>query len=209
MKLLITIALIVGLTCCKEPKAGTGSFANSDSSKDTCDNPDAPITCSFRDMPLQLTNTMEITDAHEEGEKLIITGRILKPDSTPFSDVMLYAYHTAPNGLYTKDGTEGGAQKWHGRLHGWCKTDSKGEYKINTIKPGPYPDNTLPAHIHMAVKKPDGSKPAWISDFVFEGDPLINERYLKNIQELPGGTGIVKLTLVDGILIGNRDIIIQ
>lgn len=209
MKFLIAIALIMGLTCCDEPKAGTGSFGHSDSSKDTCDNPDAPMSCSFRGMPPQLTSIMEIADAQEYGEKLIISGRIMVPDSTPLPGVILYAYHTAPNGLYTKDGTETGAQKWHGRLHGWCKTDSNGEYRIITIKPGPYPDSSLPAHIHMAVKKPDGSQPVWISDFVFEGDPLINEQYLMNIQELAGGTGIVKLTMIDGILKGNRDILLQ
>lgn len=175
--------------------------------KDTCDDPDANINCSFIHMPASLTNVMEIARQNETGERMVIFGTIFKSDGkTPYSNVILYAYQTDQKGYYSKSGNEQGAQKWHGRLHGWCKTDKNGRYEIQSIRPAPYPSNTMPAHIHMAVKEPLNKQPYYITDFVFKDDRLVNERYLKSINQRYGGTGIVDLKKTNEVWTGKRNI---
>jgi protocatechuate 3,4-dioxygenase, beta subunit len=177
---------------------------------DTCDDPDANINCSFINMPSNLNNVMTIAGKDENGEKLVVSGTIFKADGkTPYPGVLLYAYHTDSKGYYSKSGKETGAQKWHGRLHGWCKTDAKGYYEIRSIRPAPYPSNTMPAHIHIAVKEPGNKEPYYISDIVFKDDKLVNEQYLKSIQSMVGGTGVVNVTKSQsGIWVGKRDILL-
>lgn len=159
---------------------------------DSCDNPDAAISCCFVNRPATLTNSMRITQPDDEGEKLTIWGTIFKADGvTPYPDLILYVYHTDSKGYYSKSGNEKGFQKWHGRHHGWCKTDSRGYYEIHTIRPARYPNNTMPAHIHAAVKTNKGDM-FWISDFVFKDDSLVNDKYLASLTTT-GGTGVVDI----------------
>lgn len=179
--------------------------------RDTCNSADANIDCFFRDAPKVLTNKMVITDRPADGEKLMLRGTLYKADGkTPYPDVLLYAYHTDATGYYSKSGNEVGVQKWHGRMHGWCKTDKKGQYEIHTIRPARYPDNSMPAHIHPTIKEPQAAEAYYISDFVFEDDSLVNAQYLKSIVGLTGGTGIVSLKRQpDGTWVGNRDIVLN
>ena len=176
---------------------------------DTCDNPDANINCCFINMSRTLTSTMTITNSKEDGNKLIISGTIFKADGkTPYPDIILYAYHTDSKGYYSKNGNETGVQKWHGRLHGWCKTDNNGHYSIQTIRPARYPDNTMPAHIHAAIKT-DSGQMYWITDFVFKDDDLVNEKYLSSLVNV-GGTGVVDINKnPEFVWIGKRDIVLK
>jgi protocatechuate 3,4-dioxygenase beta subunit len=176
---------------------------------DECDNPDAAIDCCFVNAPTTLSRAMTMpTGQGELGEKLMISGTIFKADGkTPYPNVLLYAYHTDSKGHYSKTGKETGIQKWHGRLHGWCRTDQNGRYEIRSIRPARYPDNSMPAHIHAAIKEPGGKRPYYISDFVFKDDQLVNDRYLKSIVSTVGGTGIVDLKKsATGVWMGERTI---
>ena len=175
---------------------------------DTCDDPDAGVNCCFVNMPTNLTSTMNIVTQKEPGEKLSISGTIFKADGkTPYPNIIIYAYHTDTKGYYSKTGKETGFQKWHGRLHGWCKTDINGNYKINSIRPARYPGNNIPAHIHAAIINKQGKE--LISDFVFKDDNLVNEQYLKSVASMVGGTGVVKvIKSKNGIWIGQRNIIL-
>jgi protocatechuate 3,4-dioxygenase beta subunit len=151
---------------------------------------------------------MTIADQKETGEKLMISGTIFKAyGKTPFPDIILYAYHTDSKGYYSKSGNETGVQKWHGHFHGWCKTDSNGYYEIHTIRPARYPDNTMPAHIHAAIKT-DSGKMFYITDFVFKDDSLVNEKYLSSLVNI-GGTGVVDIKkTTENTWTGKRDIIL-
>jgi LytS/YehU family sensor histidine kinase len=71
----------------------------------------------------------------------------------PAAGVVLYVYHTNPQGIYPKKGNETGWGKRHGYLRGWLKTNSRGEYKFLTSRPGSYPQSSNPAHIHIFVKE--------------------------------------------------------
>ena len=178
--------------------------------QDTCDEPDANINCFFINAPTNLNHVMIIAAKGEPGEKMVITGNIFKADGrTAYPGVVLYAYHTDNKGYYSKTGKETGVQKWHGRLHGWCKTDVNGNYEIHSIRPARYPNNSIPAHIHLAVREPMGKEPYFISDIVFKDDSLVNERYLKSIASMVGGTGIVNVTKsAEGTWTGRRDIVL-
>ena len=163
-------------------------------SKDTCDDPDANINCCFKYMPKDVGAVMNIAGANEPGERMTISGTVFKADGkTPYPDLLLYAYHTDVRGYYPKDGNETGVQKWHGRLHGWCKTDAAGSYTIHTIRPARYPDNSMPAHIHMAVRRPENNQTFYITDCVFSDDSLVNANYMKTIRTMRGGLGIIDL----------------
>ena len=175
---------------------------------DTCDNPDAAINCCFIGMPANPGSAMTIGNKDEPGVRLVISGTIYKADGkTPYPNVILYAYHTNSKGYYAKAGNETGFQKWHGHLHGWCKTDENGYYEIRSIRPARYPNNTMPAHIHAAIKKPGNERAYYISDFVFKDDSLVNDKYLKSVIATVGGTGIVDLEKSpDGTWKGRRNI---
>ncbi len=160
-------------------------------------------------MPASLSPVMSIPERSEPGERLVISGAVYKADGkTPWADAILYAYHTDSTGHYSKEGIEKGFQKWHGRLHGWCRTDARGRYEIRSIRPGRYPDNSMPAHIHCAIKKPDGSEPFFINDFVFSDDSLVTSSYLSTLS-FSGGDGIVDLKKdKQGDCKGHRDILL-
>ncbi|HVG14427.1 MAG TPA: hypothetical protein VM935_05680 [Chitinophagaceae bacterium] len=203
------LLLLTILSCGQTSSLKEVNTVSTQSLKDTCDDPDAPISCSFVNMPASLSNTLTIAAKNEPGDELIISGNVFKEDGkSPYPGVIIYAYQTDSKGLYSKKGTETGAQKWHGHLHGWCKTDSNGYYKIQTIRPARYPDNSMPAHIHAAINKEDGNM-YWISDFVFKDDGLVNGKYLSTIAGMVGGTGVVDVYKnSENKWMGKRDIVL-
>lgn len=153
-------------------------------------------------------------DAHTsmvdaEGEPLRLSGTVYLPDgSTPAANVIIYVYHTNKDGVYPTKGDEKGWARRHGYLRGWVKTNQKGHYRFDTIRPGLYPNRNAAAHIHMTVKEPD--HPAyWIDEVVFEDDPLVDATYSAQ-QEQRGGSGLIALTQdAKGNWIGIRDIVLE
>ena len=107
----------------------------------------------------------------EPGERLTVTGSVYGSDGkTPLSGVSVYVYHTDAKGLYTPENND----NRNPRLRGYMRTDAQGRYEFSTIKPAPYPNNRIPAHIHYVVNAP-GYKER-VFEIVFAGDPLIDER---------------------------------
>jgi protocatechuate 3,4-dioxygenase beta subunit len=87
-----------------------------------------------------------LTPQGEPGIPMEVTGRVFDPDGvTPVAGVTVYAYQTDAEGLYSQSsGTPP-------RIRGWMTTDAKGRFGFRTIRPGPYPDRTIPAHIHFQL----------------------------------------------------------
>ncbi len=171
-------------------------------------SPDGSVHCCFLAMPQTLTNRMEIADSTETGRRIVISGVVYKADGkTPYPKVIIYAYHTDNTGHYSKRGDETGIQKWHGHLHGWCRTNDKGEYEIHTIQPAPYPSGGIPAHIHAVVREPNEKDPYYINDYVFSDDPLVDAKYIADQPEV-GGSGVVTLTEQNGVWVGIRNLIV-
>lgn len=209
VKFIMIIAIFSFVACGKSTTKNLSSQDKTVNTKDTCESPDADINCCFVNMPDNLTSVMNIADNSEKGERIIIKGKLLKEDeTTPYSDVIIYAYHTDANGYYSKKGNETGFQKWHGHLHGWCKTDAEGRYEIHSIKPARYPVNEFPAHIHWAIKKPNGDS-QYLNDFVFSDDSLVTDKYLSELN-LPGDNGVITLKENgEGVLIGDRVTVLE
>jgi protocatechuate 3,4-dioxygenase beta subunit len=144
----------------------------------------------------------------QNGQKLLITGRIFKLDGkTPAPDVILYYYHTDVNGLYTiKSGMDPKVER-HGYIRGWVKSDSNGKYAIYTVRPAPYPGRNFEAHIHPAVKEPGIDKEYYIDDFVFDDDTLLTSEKRKNLENR-GGSGILRVIQKGDLQIAEHNIIL-
>jgi protocatechuate 3,4-dioxygenase beta subunit len=121
--------------------------------------------------------------------------------------VVLYIYHTDATGLYSRGTPETEASRRHGLLRGWVRTGPDGRYSFDTIKPGPYPGETMPAHLHFTVLEP-GRQPYWIDDIVFEGEVGVTAKYRRE-RENRGGNGIVRLGKAQGQLVARRDIVLE
>ncbi len=205
-RMLVTglILFIVFLLSC-DPGKNNREEKNplADASQSNCENPDANAACCFENIPESLTPVMVIAKDSEPGTRIVITGTIFRPDGkTPFNDIVLYAYHTDATGIYSKTGNEKGVQKYHGRLHGWCRTGTDGRYEIRSIRPASYPDSNNPAHIHSAVMIPGTHRAFYIEEFLFSDDPVLNE---KNSR----GGAVVEMKRHDALQTGKRDIIIK
>ncbi|MEQ8811596.1 MAG: intradiol ring-cleavage dioxygenase, partial [Imperialibacter sp.] len=91
----------------------------------------------------------------EEGQKLLVTGKVFKVDGiTPARGVVIYYWQTDNAGFYAPvEGMPAKARR-HGHIRGWVKTDESGRYSIYTVRPAPYPERDEPAHIHTSIKEP-------------------------------------------------------
>jgi protocatechuate 3,4-dioxygenase beta subunit len=155
-----------------------------------------------------LTSIDTLPDYHESGPKMEVRGTVYQKDGkTPAKDVILYIYHTDQKGYYTTRGHETGWAKRHGYIRGWIKTGADGKYTFYTLKPAPYPGESIPAHIHPVIKEP-GIQEYWIDEYLFEGDPLLTQAE-RSRQKQRGGSGIITLTRnKQGMLICKRDIVL-
>jgi protocatechuate 3,4-dioxygenase beta subunit len=120
--------------------------------------------------------------------------------------VILYVYHTDAKGIYSPaPGATGGARS-NGHLRGWMKTNDRGEYKFTSIRPAPYPNGQIPAHIHPVIKEPDKNE-YWIDEYLFDDDRVLARE--RQRQENRGGSGIIHLAKNgEGVWIGRRNIVL-
>lgn len=137
-----------------------------------------------------LTNRAQIGPGIDRGEPMTINGTVYQADrQTPAAGVVVYAYQTNAAGVYGNGSPRTEWSRRHGRLRGWVKTGSDGRYHLDTIKPAPYPNRDVPAHIHLTVLEP-GKRPYWIDDIVFEGEFGVTPAYRRSMTN-QGGNGIV------------------
>ena len=155
--------------------------------------------------PFEKLNWMAwLPDWNEKGTRLAVYGIVYNPDGTPAPNVIIYVYHTDQTGHYSKKGDEKGWGKRHGYIRGWLRTNEKGEYKFFTLKPAPYPDAKIPAHIHVTIKEPALNE-YYIDEYLFDDDPLLTNDERKK-QEGRGGNGIIKTKDVGNMLKADRNI---
>jgi len=115
-----------------------------------------------------LSPRSRIAPPGEPGEPLIVHGRVFQADgTTPVADAIVFAYQTDAKGLYNAPGAKG----W--RLKGWAISARDGSFEFTTIRPAPYPSNTLPAHIHFGVEG-GGVPRQWTPELRFEDDALLS-----------------------------------
>lgn len=132
-----------------------------------------PVDCS-RPTPLagegpflrdDVPERADLNVTGDEGDVLILTGRVLGPDCLPRPGLRFILW------------SAGGAERFYdtqsadANLYGWQETDENGAFCFRTLKPVPYgePDNLLPAHLHIAVL--DGDQRVLTTQLAFAGDP--------------------------------------
>ena len=123
------------------------------------------------------TSTARLAAPGEPGEPLTVSGQVMKPDGvTPAAGVILYVYQTGADGLYN----HGGGPM---RLHAWLRTDAEGRYEYRTIRPAPYPGQTIPAHIHTQLWG-GGAPPQYNRDMNFDDDKLLGDDERRRSESL-------------------------
>jgi protocatechuate 3,4-dioxygenase beta subunit len=145
------------------------------------------------------TNKWDIVIAGEQepGERIIVSGTVYDADGkTVLPGITIYAYHTNAKGIYG-EGEE--------LLDGTMITNSSGQYKFSTIKPGSYPERRNPAHIHFKITGNEIEE-QWL-ELRFEGDLYIPDYDFKNELSKGNFSQIQKLVKnSDGILACKMDI---
>jgi protocatechuate 3,4-dioxygenase beta subunit len=159
-------------------------------------------------MPKVITAEHTTPGWTEGKQKLIITGKVLQSDGkTPAANVIVYYWHTDDQGLYTSDSKVPARAREHGRLRGWVKSDSQGNYKIKTSRPAAYPDQDIPQHIHLSIKEPDIAN-AYYADLYFQDDPLYAIHKKKYGQINRAGTEVLNVTKEEDVMIARHNIIL-
>lgn len=130
------------------------------------------LEAAQKQRPAQVGTAARIAPKSEPGDPMVIHGRAFaEDDTTPLAGAIVFAYHTDRTGIY--DERSAGPHSW--RLKGWAKTGSDGRFEFRTIRPGAYPENSQPAHVHFTLFTPDGAR-YHAGELEFEDDPLLPER---------------------------------
>ena len=160
-----TICLLLAIAACTTPGA------------------QAP-TVAEKDAPSKIT----IATREEPGERLLVAGRVFGPDGvTPLAGASVYVYHTDVKGYYSP----GTNDNRNPRLRGYLRTDAQGRYEFSTIKPGPYPNSRVPAHIHYVVTAAGYSERVF--EIVFEGDPVLDDNVRREAAKEWSGFSLRRL----------------
>lgn len=162
----------------------------------------------YIDMPEEIASSDTTMGWFSEGQKLIVTGTILKPDGiTPAPNVILYYYHTDTKGYYSNHPDLDPRAARHGYMRGWVKSDAQGKYAIHTVRPAAYPSGSEPAHIHPSILEPDLDYPYYLDAFIFD-DTLILTPEKREAMANRGGSGILRILESDGVQIAEHNIIL-
>lgn len=202
---LLTLLVFYTTNCVGQTRSSIGSSLSQDFDKHP------PFDYKI---PEKLSSTDTSPGWNETGQKILLTGTVYEIDGkTPAKNTILYYYQTDNNGVYSNREDEprnmpkNSLGQTHGHIRGWVKTGDDGKYSIYTIKPGTYPSRNEPAHIHISVREESIETPYYIDDFVFDDDALLTtKRRLK--MENRGGSGVIRFVEKEGLLIGERNIIL-
>jgi protocatechuate 3,4-dioxygenase beta subunit len=84
----------------------------------------------------------------EPGEPLMVSGTVRDADGKPIAGALIYVFHADAKGYYAPARA---MDEPNARLFGYMKTGAEGRYEFRTIRPGGYPKQPIPQHIHMLV----------------------------------------------------------
>jgi protocatechuate 3,4-dioxygenase beta subunit len=112
------------------------------------------------------------------GERIVVTGRVLDEGGEPVRGALIEVWQANAAGRYQhkNDGHNAPLDPNFSGC-GRALTDSEGQYKFLSIKPGAYPwgnhhNAWRPAHIHFSIFG-DGLLSRLVTQMYFPGDPLL------------------------------------
>jgi uncharacterized protein (TIGR03067 family) len=155
---------------------------------------DQPASAAASHPPGSVSVT-NLVSPDEPGERLVVYGTVFGPDgTTALTNAAIRIYHTDASGVYSPDANDDS----NPRLQASLRTGSDGSYEVRTIRPGPYPGGTTPAHVHLIVSAPGYQEQDAM--FFFAGDPILtsadHEKYggngrfssIRTVEPGPDGT---------------------
>jgi protocatechuate 3,4-dioxygenase beta subunit len=149
---------------------------------------------SVHEAPASAPSTGRVAQQGEPGEPLHVSGVVVGPDGAPISGASLYIYQTDREGYY---GVKPASDNRNPRLKLFLRSDAKGAWAFDTIKPGSYPNSRVPSHIHFEVSA-SGREPK-IFEIVFEGDafvtPDMNQRPDFSVRRIVDGKVTERIVL--------------
>jgi hypothetical protein len=128
----------------------------------------AALEQSARQAPEDAAASGRLSPAGEPGTALKVSGVVVDSAGTPVRAASIYAYQTDAEGYY---GVKPASDNRNPRLKILLRSDAKGAWSFDTIKPGSYPGSRVPAHIHFEVSAPGFA--TRVFEIVFEGDPFV------------------------------------
>lgn len=159
-------------------------------------------------MPENINSADTSSGWSEKGQKLYITGSVYKRDGkTPAPNVVIYYWQTDINGYYSPGAGMDENAKRHGHIRGWIKSDENGKYSIYTIRPAPYPNSDIPAHIHFSVKEPDIKNEYYVDELVFDDDKHLTGIKRKALENR-GGSGILRVLISEDLQVAEHNIVL-
>lgn len=152
-------------------------------------------------------SVISMVPADEPGQKLTVTGQLIRRAGVPVADALIYVYQTDHRGYYHPDkafwGDGFGGDQNHARLFGYLKSDAEGRFEIRTIRPAGYPETEMPQHIHVEIEAAGFAR--WQSEFLFDDDPRLTVERRGNarragfliapVEKAENGSGKVNYTV--------------
>jgi len=200
---------LISLTSCygQNRKEGTQRVAKQEVDKIVgggCDG----CELMFVGMPTNIQSVDTSSAWNEKGQRLLVTGKVLKLDGvTPAANVIVYYWQTDNNGYYSPGkGFDKKAEK-HGHVRGWVKSDENGSYSIYTIRPARYPNSDFLQHIHLSIKEPNIDDEYYTDALVFSDDRLLTGAKKKKFKNR-GGSGILRVLIDKEMQVAEHSIIL-
>lgn len=112
------------------------------------------------------------------GERIVVSGQVLGDDGRPVPNTLVEVWQANSAGRYIHVNDQHDAPIDPNFLGaGRCITDSEGNYKFYTVKPGAYPwqnhsNAWRPAHIHLSLFGPTIAT-RLVTQMFFPADPLL------------------------------------
>jgi protocatechuate 3,4-dioxygenase beta subunit len=129
----------------------------------------------IHEAPATAPSSGRLAPASEPGEPLTVSGLVVREDGSPIPGASLYIYQTDREGYY---GVKPASDSRNPRLKLFLRSDAKGAWSFDTIRPGSYPGSRVPGHIHFEIAAPGGV--TRIFEIVFEGDPFVTDAMRSN-----------------------------
>jgi protocatechuate 3,4-dioxygenase beta subunit len=149
---------------------------------------------AVHEAPPEAPSAGRVAPDKEPGIPLRVSGVVVDSAGAPIRGASLYVFQTDHEGYY---GVKPASDNRNPRLKLFLRSDARGAWSFETVKPGSYPNSRVPPHIHFEVSAPGRSTK--IFEIVFEGDPFVTSDMRRNpafsVRPIEGGAVTERIVL--------------